>query len=214
MVNYNAVSATHLYFQVYMKYILNTDLLTLLTLNLGLFNFLVNGFWIAICFSHQTLYNGINKAKVNFNTISHSAQMYGPGRRMTRRPVWLARSKKCSKSLSPVKLWTPCTASWKFQGTYLRGGRVNVVKPLQKGKDRTSPLTEYIYCMYVFSLHLDSIETSHVHLYKPVPPVVAWDSGVVDAARDVLKRLPIFQETVVFVVYRERSFSRDLQEIV
>lgn len=54
-------------------------------------------------------------------TISHSAQMYGPGRKMTRRPVWLARSKKCSRSRSPVKLRTPGAASWKFQGTYLCG---------------------------------------------------------------------------------------------
>lgn len=31
-------------------------------------------------------------------------------------------------------------------------------------------------------LRLDCIETSHVHLNKPVLPVVPWDSGVVDAA--------------------------------
>lgn len=31
-------------------------------------------------------------------------------------------------------------------------------------------------------LHLDCIETGHVHLNKPVLPVVPWDSGVVDAA--------------------------------
>lgn len=56
-----------------------------------------------------------------FLTISHSAQMYGPGRRMTSRPVSLARCKKCSRSRSPVKFWTPSTVSWKFQGTYLSG---------------------------------------------------------------------------------------------
>lgn len=64
----------------------------------------------------------LTKYKERFLTISHSAQIYGPGRRITKRPVWLARSKKCSKSLSPVKLWIPSTVSWKFQGTYLHAG--------------------------------------------------------------------------------------------
>lgn len=53
------------------------------------------------------------------------------------------------------------------------------------------------------SLHLDGIQTSHVHLQKPVLPVVSWDSGVMDATRDVLKWFPIFKETVVSVVYGE-----------
>lgn len=48
---------------------------------------------------------------------------------MTRSPVWLARSKKCTKSRSPVKSWTPCTVSWKFQGTYLCGANI-----LSKGR--------------------------------------------------------------------------------
>lgn len=65
----------------------------------------------------------------------------------------------------------------------------------------------------VLSLHLDSIETSHVHLNQPVLPVVPWDSGVVNAAWDELKWLLIFEETVVFVVYRKCSFSRELQEM-
>lgn len=30
-------------------------------------------------------------------------------------------------------------------------------------------------------LHLDGIQTSHVHLQEPVLPVVSGDSGVVDA---------------------------------
>lgn len=34
---------------------------------------------------------------------------------------------------------------------------------------------------HVISLHLDSIESCHVHLYESVLPVVAWDPGVVDA---------------------------------
>lgn len=34
----------------------------------------------------------------------------------------------------------------------------------------------------MLSLHLDSIEASHIHLHQSVLPVVAWDPGVVDAA--------------------------------
>lgn len=68
------------------------------------------------------------------------------------------------------------------------------------------------HSMHVVSLHLDGVESGHVHLKKPVLPVVTWDPGVVDASWDVLKRFSIFQKTVVFVVYRERPFSRDLQE--
>lgn len=82
----------------------------------------VSEFWTVFLWRYWLAFEYWNKAKLSVNTISHSAQMYGPGRRMTRRPVRLARSKKCSKSLSPVKLWTPCTGSWKFQGTYLWGG--------------------------------------------------------------------------------------------
>lgn len=130
--------------------------------------------------------------------------MYGPGRRMTRRPVWLARSRKCSRSRSPVKLKTPCTASWKFQGTYLWCNQA-------KTKDMLRGLLIRMKESDVLDLHLDGIESGHVHLHKPVLPVVPWDSGVVNAAWDVLKRLGIFEETVVFVVYREGSPSRDLQ---
>lgn len=61
-------------------------------------------------------------------------------------------------------------------------------------------------------LHLDGIETSHVHLLEPVPPVLSRDSGVMDAAWDVLKWFPIFKETVVAVVYREWPPPKDLQQ--
>lgn len=59
-------------------------------------------------------------------------------------------------------------------------------------------------------LHLDGIQTSHVHLQEPVLPVVSRDSGVVDATWDVLKWFPIFKETVVSVVYGERPHPKDL----
>lgn len=69
-----------------------------------------------------------------------------------------------------------------------------------------------IHVRMLLNLHLDGIESGHVHLHEPVLPVVPWDSGVVNTAWDVLKGLVIFEETVVFVVYREWSFSRDLWE--
>lgn len=34
--------------------------------------------------------------------------------------------------------------------------------------------------MFAFGLHLDGIQSSHVHLRETVLPVVPWDSGVVD----------------------------------
>lgn len=59
-------------------------------------------------------------------------------------------------------------------------------------------------------LHLDGVQTSHVHLQEPVLPVVWRDSGVVDAAWDVLKRFPVLKETVVPVVYRKWPHPKDL----
>lgn len=50
------------------------------------------------------------------------------------------------------------------------------------------------------SLHLDGIKAGHEHLGEPVFPVLWRDSGVVNAAGDELKWLPIFEETVVFIV--------------
>lgn len=57
----------------------------------------------------------------------------------------------------------------------------------QSGSDKSNPTcpdatTTVLEDAAVECLHLDCIETGHVHLNKPVLPVVAWDSGVVDAA--------------------------------
>lgn len=52
-------------------------------------------------------------------------------------------------------------------------------------------------------LHLHSAEPTHVHLEEPVPPGRAWDTGVVDAARDVAERGTILAEAVLLVIQLE-----------
>lgn len=57
----------------------------------------------------------------------------------------------------------------------------------------------------VLSLHLNGVQSRHVHLEEPILPVVPRDSRVVDAARYVLEGLSIFQKAVVLVVNGERT---------
>lgn len=57
----------------------------------------------------------------------------------------------------------------------------------------------------VVSLHLNGVQSSHVHLEEPVLPVVPRDSRVVDAARYVLEGPSIFQKAVVLVVNGESA---------
>lgn len=49
-------------------------------------------------------------------------------------------------------------------------------------------------------LHLDGIESSHVHLEESVLPVISRDAGIVDTSRDVLEWFPILSEAVVLIV--------------
>lgn len=57
--------------------------------------------------------------------------------------------------------------------------------------------------LIVYSLHLNGIETTHVHLHQSVPPVEAWNSGIMNTTRNIAEILSIFHEAVIIVVYRE-----------
>lgn len=64
----------------------------------------------------------------------------------------------------------------------------------------------------IFILHLNGIESRHVHLHEAVFPVVLWNPGVVDTTWYVLKGLPVFQEAVILIVNGKSVFCRDLQQ--
>lgn len=62
-----------------------------------------------------------------------------------------------------------------------------------------------LLCLIALSLHLNGVEAAHVHLHQSVLPVAAWDSGIMNTARNIAETLSILQEAVITVVYRERA---------